>query len=140
MPMGLSNNEPCRGRVLVVDDDAGIRRMVRLTLLSGGYEAIEAEDGANAIELMSSGDNPLRLDIIICDISMPKVHGSKVIAFFRERFPSIPIIVLTGYPDTESAVNFIKQGVIDYAIKPIQADKLLLIVAKAMEHRNALKP
>ena len=102
MPMGLSNNEPCRGRVLVVDDDAGIRRMVRLTLLSGGYEAIEAEDGANAIELVSSGDNPLRLDIIICDISMPKMDGFEVMRELGVPSACIMLgVIALGYPSAE---------------------------------------
>ena len=70
---------------------------------------------------------------------MPKVNGVEAIAFFRKEFPSVPVVVITGFPETDMAVSLFKQGVVDYVAKPIQAEKLLAVVAKAMEQRIALK-
>ena len=63
------------GCVLVVDDEADVRKAVRGTLTKAGYEVIEAEDGGKAIEALNTGDNPLKVDVIICDIRMPNVNG-----------------------------------------------------------------
>ena len=70
------------GRVLVVDDEADVRKVVRLTLNRAGYEVVEAEDGARAIETIKAGDNPLMIDAVVCDIRMPKVNGVEAIEYF----------------------------------------------------------
>ncbi|MGH7166173.1 MAG: response regulator, partial [Nitrospiraceae bacterium] len=89
------------GRILVVDDEADVRKTVRLTLAKAGYDVVEAEDGEKAIAAIKSGDNPLMVDTVICDLHMPKVNGLEAIAFFRSQFPSVPVIVLTGKPDVQ---------------------------------------
>jgi two-component system, chemotaxis family, chemotaxis protein CheY len=127
------------GRVLVVDDEADIRKSVRLTLTKAGYDVIEAEDGGKGIEAIRSGDNPLMLDTIICDLVMPKINGMEAIAFFRNQFPGVPVIVLTGHPNVENASELFKQGVVDYLVKPIVPDKLAAAVAKAVKGRELFK-
>ena len=118
------------GRVLVVDDEADIRKTVRMTLTKAGFNVIEAEDGEKAIKEIRSGDNPLMVDAILCDIHMPKVNGIEAVAFFRQQFPSVPVIVMTGQPDVKGAADLMKQGVVDYLIKPVSSEKLIEIVAK----------
>jgi two-component system, chemotaxis family, chemotaxis protein CheY len=127
------------GRVLVVDDEADIRKSVRLTLTKAGYDVIEAEDGGKGIEAIRSGDNPLMLDTIICDLVMPKINGMEAIAFFRNQFPGVPVIVLTGHPNIENASELFKQGVVDYLVKPIVPEKLAAAVAKAVKGRELFK-
>ena len=140
MPWGLHTKDTAgKGRVLVVDDEKNIRDLLRMTLTKAGYEVLEAEDGATAVELLRQDDNPLMVDVITCDIRMPKMNGVEAIAFFRKEFPSVPVVVITGFPETELAVSLMKQGVSDYVPKPVESQKLLAVVAKAMEHRNALK-
>lgn len=118
------------GRILVVDDEADVRKVVHLTLKRAGYEVVEAEDGEQAIERIRAGDNPLMVDAIICDIHMPKVNGTEAIAYFRSQFPSVPIVVLTGQPDLAGATSLLKQGVADYLVKPVEPAKLTAVVAK----------
>jgi two-component system chemotaxis response regulator CheY len=65
--------------------------------------------------------------------------GVEAIQFFREQFPSIPVVVITGFPDTSLAVSLLKTGVVDYVTKPVDGEKLLAVVAKAMEERTKLK-
>lgn len=119
------------GRILVVDDEADVRKSVRLTLVKAGYDVVEAEDGEKAIQAIRSGDNPLMIDVIVTDIHMPKVNGMEAIAFFRSQFPSVPVIVLTGQPDLSGAGDLYKQGVVDYLVKPIEPEKLTAAVHKA---------
>jgi two-component system chemotaxis response regulator CheY len=91
---------------------------------------VDSEDGEKAIKQIRSGDNPLMVDAIICDIHMPKVNGVEAIAFFRQQFPSVPVIVMTGQPDVATATNLMKQGVVDYLVKPVSPDKLTAVVNK----------
>jgi two-component system chemotaxis response regulator CheY len=121
---------------LIVDDEPDIRKVVRLTLQKAGYDVIEAENGEKAIDLIKTGENPLVLDVIICDIRMPKINGVEAIAYFRKEWPRVPLIVLTGFPDIEMATSFIRQGVVDYLVKPVEGEKLKTAVAKAMEQRE----
>jgi len=125
-----------KGRVLVVDDEADLRKSARLILTKAGYDVVEAEDGEKAIQAIRSGDNPLLVDTIIMDLVMPKVNGMEAIAFMRSQFPKVPILVLTGHPNVENAAQLFKQGVVDYLVKPIVPDKLLASVNKAVKGRE----
>ena len=135
MALGMHVKET-KGRVLVIDDESEVRRIIRLALEKQGYDVVEAADGEKAIEVIRAGDNPLLTDVIICDVRMPKINGVEAVAFFREQFPSVPIIVLTGYPDMQLATSFIKQGVIEYLVKPVEKEKLVEVVDKAMSNRS----
>ena len=121
------------GRILVVDDEADVRTSVRLILTKAGYNVVEAEDGEKAIAAIKSGDNALMVDTIICDLYMPKVNGMEAIAYFRNQFPSVPIVVMTGYPEVKNAAELFKQGVVDYLVKPVEQEKLVATVEKAVK-------
>jgi DNA-binding NtrC family response regulator len=118
------------GRVLIVDDEADVRKMVRLTLFKAGFDVVEAADGDQAMKEIRSGDNPLMVDAILCDIHMPKVNGMEAVPSFRKQFPSVPVIILTGHPDVKGATELMKQGVVDYLVKPVSPEKLIDIVGK----------
>ena len=128
--------EACEGRVLVVDDEPDIRKVVKMTLQKAGYEVLEAENGEKAIEVINSGENRLLLDVVICDIRMPKINGAEAVAYFRTNYPHVPLIVLTGFPDTDMATSFLRQGVVDYLVKPVEGEKLRAAVARAMDQRE----
>ena len=120
------------GRILVVDDEADVRKSVRLVLTKAGYEVREAEDGETAITQIRSNDNPFKVSLIICDIHMPKVNGMEAIAYFRQEFPSVPVIVLTGEPEIAGATHLFKLGIVDYLEKPISPEKLTQVVHKSV--------
>ena len=124
------------GRVLVVDDEPDIRRIVRMTLEKAGYDVQEAADGKKAIEVLTTGENRLMLDVIITDIRMPAINGLEAIAYFRKEYPRVPIIVLTGFPDVEMATSLMGQGIVDYLVKPVEGQRVKAAVAKAMELRD----
>ncbi len=119
-------------RVLVVDDEADLRKNIRLILTKAGYDVVEAEDGEQAIAAIRSGDNPLAVSAVICDLVMPKVNGMEAIAYFRSQFPGVPILVLTGHPNIDNMTELYQQGVVDYLVKPMVPEKLLAAVEKAV--------
>ena len=127
-----------KGRVLVVDDEAEVRRSVRLILSKAGYDVIEAEDGEAGINALKSGDAPIAVDAIICDLDMPKMGGIEAIPNFLFQFPSCPIIVLSGSGKLESATRLFKpgvlfkEGVVKFLSKPIDQERLLSAVNKAV--------
>ena len=124
------------GLVLVVDDEPDVRKVVRMTLEKAGYDVIEAEDGEKAIEAINKDENPLMLDVIISDIRMPKINGVEAINYFQQQYPRVPLIVLTGFPDMEMATGFLKKGIVDYLVKPVEKEKLIGAVTKAIEQRE----
>jgi two-component system chemotaxis response regulator CheY len=132
----LVSDRPVEGRILVIDDEEQIRKVVGIGLKKAGYDVEEAEDGGKAIEVLNTGENPMMVDVIICDIRMPKINGTEAIAYFRSQYPSIPIIVLTGYPDVQLATTLLKAGVVEYLTKPVDRDKLVAAVKSAMDKRE----
>lgn len=120
------------GNVLVVDDEADIRKMVKMTLTKAGYNVIDAEDGEKGIAAVKSGGG-FSLSTIICDLAMPKVSGMEAIAYFRSQYPSVPVIVLSGTGTVDKASALFKQGVVEFLSKPIEPDKLIAAVNKAVK-------
>lgn len=122
------------GRVLIIDDEENLRKAVHRTLTKAGYEVIEAEDGEKGIDAVRSGDNPLQLDVIICDVHMPKMGGKEAVTYFRSQFPCVPIIMLTGDPHYRDANEFLTNGASAYLSKPFEPAELLQIVAKCVDN------
>ncbi len=122
-----------KGRLLVVEDDATLRKYICLILTQGDYDVVEAEDGEQAIEAIRSGDNPLLVDAILCDLVMPKVSGMEAIAYFRSQFEGVPILVLTGKATIENINELYLQGVVECLLKPIGPEKLLPAVERAVK-------
>ena len=126
------------GRVFIVDDEEHVRKTVGLVLKQSGYEVLEAADGEEAITAIESYPTGFSVQVIICDIDLPKVNGHDLIAYIREKLPTVPVIVLTGYPDVQGAASLFKQGVVDYLIKPGRAQTLLDAVRRAIGEQALL--
>lgn len=128
-----------KGKILVVDDEIDVRDIIRLQLEQKGFNVLEAEDGENAINILQSGDNLVNVGLILCDIRMPKVNGVETIEFLKNEAPGIPIVVITGYPDTELATGLLKKGVKDYLVKPVEKEKLLAVVDEQISAGKAIE-
>ncbi len=133
---GMFSGQVSEGLVLIVDDESDVRKVVRMTLEKAGYHVIEAEDGKQAIEEIRKEEHALTLDVIITDIRMPNKNGIDVINFYRKEWPSIPLVVLTGFPDIDFATALLQDGVIEYLVKPLEGGKLLAAVSKARNQRQ----
>jgi len=133
---GMLFGKKSLGGILVVDDESANRKLLRLILEDAGYDILEAEDGQEAINVLSSGENPMTVDLIITDLNMPKVDGFEAIASFQNEYSSIPVIVLTGIGDREVETSFRRQGVSDYLVKPVDVRTLLAMVTDAIAQRQ----
>ena len=133
---GMFSGQSYRGGVLVVDDEGAIRKVVRMALEKDGYYVVDAEDGAQAIRILNEGEHPVAIDVIITDIRMPTINGIEAIKYFQREYPSLPLIVLTGFPDIDLATQLMKQGIIDYLVKPVDRKKLHTAVADAIASRH----
>jgi two-component system, chemotaxis family, chemotaxis protein CheY len=122
-------------KILVIDDEEAVRNTIRLQLEGTNLTVVEAEDGEKAIKTIGA-ENVLEVETIICDVRMPKINGVEAVAFFRRQYPSIPVIVLTGYPDVNLAVDFMKEDVVEYLVKPVEKEKLIAAVEKALGQRT----
>ena len=121
-----------KGRVLVVDDEADVRKSVRLILTKAGYDVDETEHPEAGATLVKSGGNRLPLNAIITDLSMPTVNEIIVIPYLHSQFPSCPIVVLSGSKMLERSTKLFKDAGVEFLAKPINQEQLLGAVAKAV--------
>ena len=128
----IDNVAGTSGRILIIEDEDEVREVVKMFLESAGYTVVEAQDGEDGISRMKEGSNLLQVGLIITDIRMPKVNGVEAIKYIQENAPSKPIIVLTGYPDTDLAISLLKRGVKEYLVKPVDKKVLLEKVKKVL--------
>ena len=120
--------------VLIIDDEKEVRDVIQLQLGGTRYDILEAEDGEQGIAFLN--ENALTVDVIICDVRMPKINGVEAVKYFRREYPSTPVIVLTGYPDVNLAVEFMRQGAVEYLVKPVEKEQLIAAVEKAAAKRT----
>jgi two-component system, NtrC family, response regulator AtoC len=118
--------------LLFVDDEPALRSLMTERLRGCGFEIVEAESGERAVELLDQ----FAFDVIITDLRMPGIDGTRVIEVALERYPGIVAIVITGYGTVKDAVNAIKRGATDFIAKPFQFDELMHVLQKAMEQRR----
>ena len=118
--------------VLVVDDDAAHRTMLKTLLTGWGYDILEADDGSTAIEMV----HEQAFDLILMDIRMIKVSGLEALGDIKGFNPAIPIIIMTAYSSVETAVEALKKGAYDYLTKPLDFDELRHALERAMDHRH----
>ena len=120
--------------VLVVDDEDDIREILAETLEGLGFEYMTASDGEEAIECLDKHHDII--DVVICDLKMPKVSGDQVIAYGAKHYPLIPIIILTGFAQLDMALDHMRLGAFDYMTKPFRVKELLLLLKRALEMRQ----
>jgi len=124
-----------RYRILIVDDEEINLKILRIYLEDKGYEVISAMNGEEAIGLLTKEE----ITVCICDIRMPKISGLDVLNFVQQNRPIIPVIMLTGFIDINTAVSVMRQGARNYLTKPIDAGELIISVEKAIEHRKLVE-
>ena len=122
-----------KGRVLVVDDEADVRRSVRLILTKAGYDVDEAEHPEAGATLVKTGASKLPLSAIITDLSMPTVNEIIVIPYMQSQFPSCPIIVLSGSKMLDRSAKLLMDADIQFLPKPINQEQLLAAMKKAVK-------
>jgi DNA-binding NtrC family response regulator len=118
-------------RLLTVDDDPAILRLLRAIFVREGFEVLAAEDGEAGV-VCALADGP---EVVILDLELPKLDGIQVLERLKATRPALPIIMLTGRDEVKSAVRAIRLGAFDYVTKPFDPDEIIVSVRRAMETR-----
>lgn len=121
-------------RILIIEDEAAIRRVLVkiLTEENKGYEVFEAEDGLAGMEMLKNED----FDLVLCDIKMPKMDGVEVLEATKKIKPEIPMVMISGHGDLDTAVNTMRMGAFDYISKPPDLNRLLNTVRIALDRKE----
>lgn len=120
--------------ILLVDDEANLRKTLAEILSARGYSILEAEDGASAVELLRD-TTP---DLIFSDWKMPRMGGEELLRHLRSdpRLAAIPIIVITAFGSSHSAIEAVRLGAYDFVTKPFDLDEIVLAAERALEHSS----
>lgn len=120
-------------RLLIVDDEADVLRMLGTLFRAKGYDVVVCEDGNEAIDLLRGKD---RYDLLISDVRMIPVNGLWLLSLVREECPSLPVIMVTAYYSKEMAVEALRMGAFSYMSKPFDTQKLLDTAEKAINSQR----
>ena len=118
--------------ILFVDDEECILDVANQFFKSKGYRVLTAESGRNAIQILEKE----KIDCCFTDINMPEMDGLELAEFIRCHDNTIPIIIMTGYPSLESTIRTLKNGVVDYLIKPVNLSQMEITVERVMRERQ----
>ncbi|MGB3540288.1 MAG: response regulator [Mesorhizobium sp.] len=118
-------------RILVVDDEPPIRRLLRTSLASQGFQIVEAATGREALDEVEQAPP----DLIVLDLGLPDMQGQEVIRLLREQGSAVPIVVLSSRTDETGKVEALDLGADDYVTKPFGTDELLARIRAALRHR-----
>lgn len=116
-------------RILVIDDDTDICLLLRRFLTKNNYEVAIAHDGNSGLLQLQE----FRPDLVMTDFRLGDMDGGTILSKIKEKFPFIPVLIITGYSDIKIAVNVMKLGAYDYITKPLFPDEILLTIKKALE-------
>lgn len=119
-------------KILVLDDEDSLRLAIRDELKEKGHEVYDYSDPEQALGKINKNE----IDCIISDIRMPKMDGLELLQIIKEKNKDLPVILITAYPDTTTAVKCMKAGAYDYLIKPVEIDELLIVIEKLESIRN----
>ena len=117
-------------KILVVDDEPPIRKLLRMGLTTQGYDILEAPNGKAALELMAQ-----KPDLILLDLGLPDIQGLELLRMMRARNESVPIVVLSSRDDEVGKVEALDLGADDYVTKPFGTEELLARMRAALRHQ-----
>ncbi len=121
-------------KILIIEDEAAIRRVLTKIIAeeNDSYEVENAEDGIEGLEKIVKAD----FDLVLCDIKMPKMDGVEVLEKIKKLKPEIPVVMISGHGDLDTAVNTMRLGAFDYISKPPDLNRLLNTVRNALDRKE----
>jgi DNA-binding NtrC family response regulator len=114
-------------RILIVDDEARMQRLFEINL-GPKYEVMTAGDGEQALEVVKSGD----VTLLVTDLKMPGMNGMTLLQEAHRIYPDLPVVIMTAYGTVEGAVQAMKEGAVDYILKPIKMEEMELLIEKTL--------
>ena len=133
-PYKLADNIMPGEKILVVDDEPGMRSLLHKVLTKEGYFVTTAEAGEDAIEAMAGED----FDLAVLDIEMPGMNGIELLKRIKASAPGLNVVMITAYGSLQSAVDAMRLGAYDYLTKPFQMEEIKLVVEKALERERLM--
>ena len=115
--------------ILIIDDDRDMCLLLKRFLTRHGYEVLEAYNGKKALELLETVEPSL----VMCDFRLDDMEGNVLLGKIKEKYPHLPVIIITGYSDIKIAVEVMKMGAYDYITKPLFPDEILVTIKQALE-------
>jgi len=120
-------------RILVVDDEEPIREIVSSMLANAGYQCKQAGSGVEALAILGSGEE---FELMLSDLMMAELDGIGLLERTKERYPDMPVVMVTAVHDISVALAAIRNGAYDYLLKPFEREQLLAMVRRALENRR----
>src|SRR5690349_10932158 len=120
-------------RILVVDDEEAIREVVTSMLGSAGYKCQQASSGKEALAILDSGEE---FELILSDLMMAELDGIGLLERTKEKYPDLPVVMVTAVHDISVALAALRNGAYDYLLKPFEREQLLATVRRALENRR----
>lgn len=117
-----------KSNILVVDDEEALRTVLSSELVGAGYDVSTASDGDEAISTVQNK----KFDLVLLDIKMPRVDGFEVLKFIKKTYPSVKVIMLTGFADLKNAIESKKHGAEDFVSKPYDLVDLLTTIERVL--------
>ncbi|HSU39940.1 MAG TPA: response regulator, partial [Polyangiaceae bacterium] len=131
--LGGPSIEAAPPRVLVVDDEPGLRRALSRLLQASGINVRTADDGAMALDVLAEDS----FDVALVDLMMPRMNGLELLQHIRKRHAGTQVVLMTAFGDVETAVQAVRAGAHHFLTKPFRSnDEVVLAVTKAAEHRR----
>lgn len=126
MPLNKEN-------ILIVDDDYDLLEVLQRNLSAMNYHSYKAQSVTDAIDILLNS----KIDLLITDLQMPGINGMELVKYVAEHKPGIPVLVITGYPSVDGAVDAMQSGAVDYLVKPFTKDELKKAIHKSLLKRPA---
>src|SRR5919107_2212212 len=121
--------------ILIIDDERAIRKTLTEILGYEGFKVDEAADGEEGLKKFLA----TTYDVVLCDIKMPKLDGIEFLSKATESNPDVPVIMISGHGNIETAVEAVKKGAYDYISKPPDLNRLLVAIRNALERNKLVK-
>ena len=123
-------------KILVIDDDDDVRKVLKILLKQPGYEILEASGAEEAFQLLR--EHGREIETTLCDLKISNSNGMRVLEQIKRDYVNLPVIVVTGLVDLHVAVEVMKKGAFDFLTKPVKKDDLIFAIEKAINHKKFL--
>ena len=120
--------------ILIIDDEAGLRDLMSRVFNEAGYDTVTAPDGAAGLRAAKEQD----FDLVLLDMSLPKMNGLEVLNGIKEEKPDLPVIMVTAYGSTQTAIEALRLGAYDFITKPFDLDELQVVADRALAQQRVI--